>query len=72
MRISESHLRRIIADEAKKFKKGKAVNESLMSASDALMNAMHEFYSAAANEVGHESALTQLQDEVMGFIEEYR
>lgn len=72
MRITESHLRRIIADEAKKFKRGKAVNESLMSASETLMNAMHDFYSAAAAEVGHERALDQLQDEMLGFIEEYR
>lgn len=72
MRISESHLKRIVADEAKKFKRSKSVNESLMSASETLMNAMHDFYSAAADEIGHERALEQLQNEVMGFIEEYK
>jgi len=72
MRISESHLRRIIADESKKFKRGKRVNESLMSAQENLQNAMHEFYSEMANQSDHEQALTALQDEVMGFVEEYR
>jgi hypothetical protein len=72
MRITESHLRRIIADESKKFKRGKRVNESLMSAQENLQNAMHEFYSEMANQSDHEQALTALQDEVMGFVEEYR
>lgn len=72
MRINESHLRRIIADEAKKFKRGKRVNESLMSAQENLQNAMHEFYSEMATQSDHEQALTALQDEVMGFVEEYR
>ena len=73
MRITESQLRRIIADESKKFKRGKRVNEVMSSfANENLNNAMHEWYSAMAEELGHERALVELQNEVMGFIEEYR
>ena len=73
MRISESHLRRIITDESKKFKRSKRVNEAMSSfANENLNNALHEWYSAMAEELGHDRALDELQNEVMGFIEEYR
>jgi len=72
MRITESQLRRIIKDEAKKFKRGKRVNESLISAQENLHNAMHEFYSEMANQSDHEQALIELQNEMMDFVEEYR
>ena len=73
MRINESHLRRIIADESKKFKRGKRVNEAMSSfANENLNNALYEWYSAMAEELGHDRALDELQNEVMGFIEEYR
>jgi len=73
MRITESMLRSIVADEAKKFKRGKRVNEAMSAfANEDLNNALHEWYSAMAEELGHERALDELQNEVMGFIEEYR
>lgn len=73
MRISETHIRRIISDESKKFKRGKRVNEAMSSfANEKLDNAMHEWYSAMADELGHERALDELQSEVTGFIEEHR
>lgn len=43
MRITESHLRRIIADEAKKFKRGKRINESQATAEGLLSSAMNEY-----------------------------
>jgi hypothetical protein len=43
-----------------------------MTAQENLQNAMHEFYSEMANQSDHEQALTALQDEMMGFVEEYR
>jgi hypothetical protein len=73
MRIAESHLRRIIADESKKFKRGKRVNEAMSAfANEDLNNALYKWYSAMSEELGHERALDELQNEVMGFIEEYR
>jgi hypothetical protein len=73
MRITESHLRRIIADEVQKFKRGKKVNESMSAfISEKLNDAMDEYYTAMAGDVGHERALDELQNEVMWFIEEYR
>ena len=41
MHITESRLRRIIAEETQKFKKGKRINESQDSAEELLANAIY-------------------------------
>jgi len=41
MRITESQLRRIITEEAQKFRKGKRINESQASAEELLANAIY-------------------------------
>lgn len=70
MRISESHLRRIIADEAKKFKRGKRINESQASAEELLSSAMDE-YVDEMNAAGfsYEEICAMLKNSVDGFCE---
>jgi len=73
MRITESQLRKIISEEAQNLKRSKRVNESTAArVSEQLNDAMHEYYSAMAEDLGHERALVELQNEMLGFIEEYR
>ena len=73
MRITESQLRKIISEEAQNLKRSKRVNESMSAwVSEQLNDAMHEYYSAMAEDLGHERALVELQNEMLGFIEEYR
>ena len=73
MRITESQLRRIVAEESQRLNRDKRINESMSAfVSEKLNDAMHEYYSAMAGDLGHERALQELQNEVMGFIEEYR
>lgn len=74
MRITESHLRRIIADEAKKFKRGKRVNESLASASEELSNAMENFIQEWMDQSGADEpseACEALRQEVEGFCQSF-
>lgn len=43
MRITESQLKRIIAEEAQKFKRGKKINESKEQAENVLADALDEY-----------------------------
>jgi hypothetical protein len=74
MRITESQLRRIIADEAKKFKRGKRVNESFAGANEELFNAMENFIQGWMDESGIEDpaeACEALRNEVEGFCQSF-
>ena len=85
MRITESHLRRIIADEAKKFKRGKRIGESLgagystlggpgedYEALTRLHSALEDFYQSLARDNGHDETLDYLQDVVTDWVSESR
>jgi len=72
MRISESHLRRIIADEAKKFKRGKRINESQASAEELLSNAMDEYLDQMnAAGFGYEEICEMMQSAVSGYCQTF-
>ena len=72
MRITESHLRRIIADEAQKFKKGKRINESQASAEELLANAMDEYVDQMnAAGFGYEEICEMMQNSVSGYCETF-
>jgi len=72
MRITESHLRRIIADEAKKFKRGKRINESQASAEESLHNAMDEYVDQMnAAGFGYEEICEMMQSAVSGYCEAF-
>ena len=72
MRIAESHLRRIIADETKKFKRGKRINESQASAEELLTVAMEE-YVDEMNAAGfsYEEICVMMKNSVDGFCETF-
>ena len=74
MRITESQLRRIIAEEAQRFKRGRRVNESLMTAQENLYNAMQEFVEESMNQMRTEDpagACAALREEVEGFCQSF-
>lgn len=72
MRIAESHLRRIIADETKKFKRGKRINESQASAEELLTVAMDEYVDQMnAAGFGYEEICDMLQISVSGYCETF-
>lgn len=78
MRITESHLRRIIAEEAKKFKKGKRINESLPGGGAlldrTLVLAMESFVQDWMDETGEEDpagACRALLSEVEAFCQAF-
>ena len=72
MRITESQLRRIIADETKKFKRGKRINESQASAEELLTNAMDEYVDQMnAAGFGYEEICEMMKNSVDGFCETF-
>ena len=72
MRITESHLRRIIADESKRFKRGKRINESQASAEELLYNAMEEYVDQMnAAGFGYEEICEMMQSSASGFCEAF-
>ena len=72
MRITESHLRRIIADEAKKFKKGKRINESQALAEELLAKAMEEYIDQMnAAGFGYDEICEMMKNSVDGFCETF-
>ena len=72
MKITESQLRRIIADETKKFKRGKRINESQASAEELLTNAMDEYVDQMnAAGFGYEEICEMMKNSVDGFCETF-
>jgi hypothetical protein len=72
MRITESHIRRIVAEEAKKFKRGKRINESRESAEDILTSAMDEYLDQMnAAGFGYEEICASMKEAVNGFCEAF-
>jgi hypothetical protein len=72
MRITESQIRRIIADEAKKLKRGRKINESQASAEELLHNAMQEYVDQMnAAGFGYEQICEMMQNSVSGFCETF-
>jgi hypothetical protein len=74
MRITESQLRRIVREEAKKFKKGKRINESFPGANEELFNAMESFVQGWMDESGVEDpagACRALLSEVEAFCQAF-
>lgn len=71
MRITESHLRRIIAEEAQKFKKGKRINESRDEAEVALTGAMDEYVDQmSAAGYGYDEICSSMKEAVEGFCQD--
>ena len=72
MRITESQLRRIVADEARKVRGGKRINESRASAEELLNNAMEEYVDQMnAAGFGYEEICEMMQNSVSGFCETF-
>jgi len=72
MRITESHIRRIVAEEAKKFKRGKRMNESREEAEEILANAMEEYIDQmSAAGFGYDDICEMMQNSVSGFCETF-
>jgi len=72
MRITESHIRRIIAEETQKFKRGKRLNESRASAEEMLSNAMDEYLDQMnAAGFGYEEICASMKEAVDGYCEAF-
>jgi len=72
MRITESQLRRIIADEAKKLKRGRKINESQASAEELLSNAMVDYIDQmTAAGFGYEEICELMQIAVSGYCQTF-
>jgi len=70
MRITESHIRRIVAEETQKFKRGKRMNESREEAEDILTSAMDEYIDQmSAAGFGYEEICASMKESVDGFCE---
>jgi len=72
MRITESHIRRIVAEETQKFKKSKRINESREAAEEILTNAMDEYLDEmSAAGFGYEEICASMKEAVDGFCEAF-
>ncbi len=72
VKLTEATLRRIVREEAGKFRRGRRLNESQAAATEALSNAMEEYMDQMTMAgIDPEDACAMMQDEVRGWCEGY-
>lgn len=72
VKLTEAALRRIVREEAGKFRRGRRLNESQAAATEALSNAMEEYMDQMTMAgIDPEDACAMMQDEVRGWCEGY-
>ena len=72
VKLTEATLRRIVREEAGKFRRGRRLNESQAAATEALSNAMEEYMDHMTMAgIDPEDACAMMQDEVRGWCEGY-
>lgn len=72
IKLTEATLRRIVREEAGKFRRGRRLNESQAAATEALSNAMEEYMDQMTMAgIDPEDACAMMQDEVRGWCEGY-